>query len=632
MKTFVITSPEGKEFEVTGPDNATEAQAFQMLQQQLGGQQPAPQVAAPVEQPRGYGPVRSVLQGMTFGFADEAGVGAAALAAKVSGDQRPVADIYRDMKDSYNQEQRQYEQAHPWESTALQIGGGVATGIAAAPTAVGRYLAINPIRGGAAVGALTGAGQADTMEDVPRQAAIGGTIGAVTGGITRALLGRPSIHPKGETPGLVGMLGNKLRGVGRPEQAAAQTIAKDLRSSDLTPDEATARLGQMGSESTLSDLSDNLQRTARNVYTQKGPGAEVAKQSLETRSIGGPERVVKDLKRITGKDTNFFETVKGVISNRKAESAPLYAEADQVNISPDQISSLHKQLLDKAKEAEGTRLSGALRKFSGMLKTGDEFKVNVKQLDIVKRQTRDMVSRAYRSGDSDTAKELDGMLKILSNSKGTGILEKASPAYREANKIFSDESAVIKALESGKKVLSSDSDEVMDNLAKLSLAEKDAYVQGAVKGIRDQILSGKKFSNDLVRERLKNAFPDEQGFKEFMSAVEREKTFAATKGSVLGGSQTANKLADAGTAVEAGYNVIMGNYRQAAMAAVRKVLGGQRIPERLHEPLAKALMTPEGSRRALEILRKQGIGNPKPVIDSIRSAVITAVPQAQPGN
>ncbi len=50
MPTFTFTSPEGKNYEVNGPDGATKEQAYQMLQKQigLGKQNTAPKQAAPM--------------------------------------------------------------------------------------------------------------------------------------------------------------------------------------------------------------------------------------------------------------------------------------------------------------------------------------------------------------------------------------------------------------------------------------------------------------------------------------------------------------------------------------------------------------------------------------------------------
>lgn len=632
MKTFVFTSPDGKDYEVSGPDDATEAQAFNILQSQLGSQpEPAPQRSTSDELKRQAGLTAryiaegaTALPGIVGNAANEAvNIGTRGVNSLLGTNIPRIAPVTDAISHGLTDlglptPEGRTERLVGDVSRGLAGGGaqikvaqGLVNKLPQLASNVARSLTTNPmLQAQATVGASLGSG-------VAREEGTG-LLGQIIAGLAGGIA----------APGSIRGVQNAANSIRRPvDEKAANTIAGGLRASDLTPDEAAARMGQLGRQATLSDLSDNLQRTARNVYTQKGPGSEVARNALDTRSIAGPQRVVEDLKNITGKDTNFFESVQGVISKRKAESAPLYAEADKAIVPAQSVGDLHKSLLTKATEAEGTRLSGALKKFAGMLKTGEDFKTNVKQLDIVKRQARDMVTRAYRSGDTDTAKELDGMLKTLSNSNGTGILEKSSSAYRQANKIFSDDSSVLKALESGKKVLTADADEVADNIAKLSLAEKDAYIQGAVKGIRDQVLAGKKFSNDLVRERLRNAFPDEGSFKDFMFAVEREKTFAGTKNFVLGGSQTANKQADMSDALNTGYNAAMGNYLQVAMTAAKRFLTSNKIPERLHEPLARALTTPEGSKRAIAILQKQGIGKPSEFIQAYKASVVNSTPQ-----
>lgn len=52
MPTFTFTSPDGKNYDVNGPDGSTKEQAFQVLQAQLGqGQQPASQAQQPKAPP-----------------------------------------------------------------------------------------------------------------------------------------------------------------------------------------------------------------------------------------------------------------------------------------------------------------------------------------------------------------------------------------------------------------------------------------------------------------------------------------------------------------------------------------------------------------------------------------------------
>lgn len=403
------------------------------------------------------------------------------------------------------------------------------------------------------------------------------------------------------------------------ETKAAKLITKAAKESGLGPDDLMNELDRLGPDATLSDLSDTLQRTARAVYSTKGAGAEAIKTGLEGRAVETSRRTVADLKRITGKDTNFFDTVQSILKARKEQTAPLYAQADKDVVPVSEVKGLYKQVMDKATEAEGTQLGGVLKRMGNMLKSGDNFKTNVRQLHIVKGQIRDIVSRSYRSGSGNMAKDVDDMLKQLSNSKGTGILERHSTAYREANKIFSDESSVLKALESGKKVLSADADEVVDQLGKLSAAEKDAYMQGAVKSIRDKLLSGGKFNNELIRERMRNVFDSEESFKKFLDVLDREKTFAATKNQVLGGSQTFNKAEDmAEIGKEIAGNFVTGGTRNAGIGLMRRIFNRTgTIPKPLREPVARLLVTPDGSRRAIEMMKKQGVSN-----ENIRQALI----------
>lgn len=59
MPVFEFTSPEGKKYEITGPEGATQAQAFQILQQQLkgGGETPVPGAPSQPKAPMGLGEV-----------------------------------------------------------------------------------------------------------------------------------------------------------------------------------------------------------------------------------------------------------------------------------------------------------------------------------------------------------------------------------------------------------------------------------------------------------------------------------------------------------------------------------------------------------------------------------------------
>lgn len=88
MPTFTFTSPDGKNYTINGPDGATQEQAFQILQQQIGGGQQ--QQKADVNPAVDFG--RSIPRGAVSGFTGAlANIGqSAALDAQYSG--VPTAD------------------------------------------------------------------------------------------------------------------------------------------------------------------------------------------------------------------------------------------------------------------------------------------------------------------------------------------------------------------------------------------------------------------------------------------------------------------------------------------------------------------------------------------------------------
>jgi len=68
---------------------------------------------------------RAALDGLMFGWSDEAGAGIAAGVAKIAGEERPYSEIYSEMMGGLQLERDQYSEDHPVASTLLEIGGGL---------------------------------------------------------------------------------------------------------------------------------------------------------------------------------------------------------------------------------------------------------------------------------------------------------------------------------------------------------------------------------------------------------------------------------------------------------------------------------------------------------------------------
>ena len=161
---------------------------------------PEAQAAAPEDQSNWIDRVNALGQGMSFGFADEAGSAIAALAAKtLGGSDEAFGDIYDQMMQSEQNKRKVYAEAHPKENMLLNIAGGIGSGGVGLAKTVGK-LASGTLKekaikaaatgvGGALEGGVAGAGSADQgkrLEGAGEGAAWGGGGATVLGGLGKA--------------------------------------------------------------------------------------------------------------------------------------------------------------------------------------------------------------------------------------------------------------------------------------------------------------------------------------------------------------------------------------------------------------------------------------------------------------
>ena len=121
---------------------------------------------------------RAGLQGLTLNAGDELGAGVAAVAAKISGDDKSIFDIYDDIHGTLAGQRKEYAEQHPTAATALEVGGALASPANWIAPQAG--FAQNVARAGVE-GAVAGAAGADQGERGDG-AAVGGLMGLGVGG------------------------------------------------------------------------------------------------------------------------------------------------------------------------------------------------------------------------------------------------------------------------------------------------------------------------------------------------------------------------------------------------------------------------------------------------------------------
>lgn len=285
---------------------------------------------------------RMFLQGMTSGFSDEIGLGVAALAASLTTGNN-IQDIYRDMKQEYQREEEQFKEENPALSTALEVGGALAspiTYVGGAPTTVTRLAARGAVEGGL-YGAGTSASTDEMLTDITR----GAVGGALVGG----------------TLGSLGWMFNK---------ATSRKIQTALESSDggFTPITLAADKQKGGTESLLHTLYKDV------VGPSFGAKGIIRAQEEEVIAplVLKQERRNALLKQIQGRSKQAINTAKVELKNsidnvgQQTQSAKKAIE-QEAKVAEQTVKNKYENFLGK----DGVVMSRAAKEIDDTIETAN---------------------------------------------------------------------------------------------------------------------------------------------------------------------------------------------------------------------------------------------------------------------
>jgi len=567
------------------------------------------------------GGTRSLLEGQTFGFADELGLGAAAIPASIQTGQ-PYGDVYRQMKERYQEQQAEFERQNPKTALGLNVAGGLTTGLPGAKKLLAsKFAQLHPVKttiaGGIGTGAVGGTGYAPTMEDVPAYA--GG--GAVAGGVLA-----PIGYYGGKLAGKAGGAIKRALTPETPQTTVSRTIGHYAGQDDLTADDLIKLARSTGKEATLSDVAgENLKNLAMTVSQKQGMQKTPAKSFFADRQKGSTSRIMNSLRKLSGGDEKFFQNQKAIVDKRSKEASPLYEAAKKESLSTDDMVDFYNRSQSVVDEFEG--IKNVLNKFTKGKGDHKTFKTSIKELHSLQRELRDEASAAFNKGRSERGNALMQIQRDLIDT-----ISAKNPNYAAGRKIWADESSLNDAIKSGRNILKDDADYVMDNLASLSKSEQEAFINGAVKTIRDRLMVGRESSNtatkmasQLVRERLRGAFPDDESFNAFINQLDIEDKYAQTYQKIYGGSQTQpRQVAD-----QELHQIITGRGKPMeggdivtkTVNAARKVLDMDDIPQPVIDDITRLMSTPVNKipEKELKSLMKYGVS--KADLNKIRGYV-----------
>lgn len=547
-------------------------------------------------------------QGAFSGFGDEVMAAGGTLASKIIGDDRPWGEVYTTLRDDVRAKQRINQEANQIRAGAAQVAGALAAGKALpmpnvrlpgtlTSTAKGRLL--NSAATGALQGGVAGYGSADT--DRLEGAAMGAGFGAAGGamfsagadfmrkgiGTARSALRAPAVDappilpPSSSTAVATraepSMLDRVRASTGRPPAPRQPAPDVGARRAIQRLDRQGITTAQLAERSTAADGPDILaetmgERGIRDLRTARMMGHRAPDQigtALDERAGDELARFQQTHERSSGfgaRDATSVQDDARATGNRLAgplfkQTADLQAPAEEVRGIASMLHGLEQDGINiwrKARAAVGGEFPRSpMADQNGQMVPIENMTVG--QLRTV-RQTLD---GAISYGDSErglNSIERAGRSRLMATRDAVDRLVKSAggESAQEADATFAASMRRGEAFQQGERAGLATSEEQIGRMradagddaafregraSDVSKKIQRARDGGAGAGVQNPVAS--TLGTPLARAATRAAYETDEGFNELQRVGEGVSRRLRTRNTVTGGSQTAEKLADA---------------------------------------------------------------------------------------
>lgn len=599
----------GTKLTAARPDDATERQG---------------QVTAETLKARGagrdLGDTRSLLpvtQGLSFSLGDELIAGAKGATSAATGGS--FRDTYDRNKEMLAQELERERAEHPTRALATEIGGGLATAVGAAgagltvaralPAATTAAWRVASTVGASAAdgglyGAVSGFGSGDGMADSLEKGAKGAAVGTALGAglpVVGAAVGK-----------VVSPVTNAVMSRVAPEGFANSKLMQVYQRAGMTPAEASAALDAARADGqgmfTLADALGNAgQRSLSGVARIPHNERAALVEALENRQAGQGRRVSNALAEGFDAPQTAAQTRARLTGERDAASDLNYGavrdDAGPVDLSRaiaridatvrPGVNAIARPASGIADDSVEAALSGVRSRLTDGRSVLTEFQA----VQRARGDLADQIETAQRAGQGNKARLLRGVRDEID-----AAMERASPGFRAANAEHAARSRAIDAVDLGTQA--AQRGRIEDTIpaframpANQQAAFRTGYVdphiataQGAAIGVN----KARPLLNDAFAHESAAMAPMRTG-PQMARRIGRENTMFETRNAALGGSRTADNLADsadlhaADPAILA--NLLSGHFVGAARhAGARVMANASGMSPGVAERMARALM------------------------------------------
>lgn len=431
---------------------------------------------------------------------------------------------------------------HPFRTGLAEAGATLP--LAVIPGASGATTAArmgNAAKMGAAYGAAAGAGSGETLGQRLGNAGEGAGYGAVTGAGIQGVgekVAAPLVRQAGRG---VKSAVRAITGKAAPTTPVQQRAAKQV--ADMAQREGIfADLGPGSKDQRIYDL---LPSGGSERLRQAATRSPEARRALDVRgeelARGQQERLLSKVDDAIGVNLDDYVAETAAIAAGKKSAGKAYEKFyAQPGISATELQGFLKRptfrkalknMLDEADDLgeDGLRDYFIVENGEASLKTGVE--VSPQVLDRVKQQLDDLVTGAYKTTRED-GPALARRYRTLRNDFREFLDEQYPNVYKTARDEFAGPARRQELMELGSRVLREDSDDIANEVAKMTGDELKAFRVGVVKAIQNEtgkVKSGRFGKPGDASERLlgtsnkeriiKAAFGDEETFNKFMQSA-----------------------------------------------------------------------------------------------------------------
>lgn len=569
--------------------------------------------------------MRGAADTMSFGLADEMSAGLGALTGlggefgDYSGNLRRqrIAQEIRDQND-------------PVASTAGRVSGAVGSGLgllknglsfagraARSGGGLGR-IARGSLADSALAGGAYSAGSGEDAEDRATQGGIGAIAGAGLGFLTPyGVAGAQALGKQALAPIL-----SRLQ----PGKYSLDALYQTLRRAGMSPNDVAEVLSRSQADEqgmfTVADALGNPgQRLLSSVVRSPNDARREVVDTLTERQMGQGDRLGRYLAEGFNAPDTAAQRTASLTADRNAMAGVNYDAARQgagaVDVSgaiaaaDDILTPGVTRLANPGTNIADDSLEGVVRRARSLLTDGRSAITDFNGVLRAKQDISDMIGAAQRSGRNNQVRLLSQINQQLDSA-----LERASPQYRAANDAYRAQSQTIDAVEAGRQATSSRT-RAADNIQRFNAmepGERSAFRAGYADPMIARVEAGSispttNKARSLMTEKTGQEFPaiaEPRRADKMGRRIAREQRMFETANAALGGSKTADNLADMAELSKFDpsiiSNLVQGRPIQAAMSAVNTALNEARgLPPTVTTRLARALMgtDPEAARQLL---------------------------------